>query len=240
MGGSDGSVGMGGSGGSLGTGTGGTSVGGTGGLGGAAGAAGDEGLAGQAGSGSTYDPACDEIESDATITAHLRITADNECEVFVNGSSVGTTSNWGAAVTIDVSLFLYPGKLNVVAVEGTNTSSQGGNDRGIIGALTVDGESGPEELVVTNASWLVSDTEQTGWTSLEFDDSDWALATEVANDGDSPWGAVLGSSTAKWIWWTPIPVAVEDKPNLETTYARKSFFFSVDGKTLSDDASCPE
>jgi hypothetical protein len=186
-----------------------------------------------------YDPACQTIATDAQLTSHVRITADNECEVFVNGVSVGTTTNWGSPVTIDVSLFVYPGRENVIAVRATNTSSQSGNDRGILGELTVDGDAAPAVLVDTDHTWRVASTEQTGWTSLGFDDSAWTAAAEIAANGDPPWGSVFGASAAKWIWSAPIPVNVADKPNVETTYARRTFYFGVDGKTLADTPSCP-
>jgi hypothetical protein len=185
------------------------------------------------------DPACSTIPTNATITSHLRITTDNECEVFVNGTSVGTTANWQVAVTIDVSLFLHPGRKNVVAVRGTNTSSQGGNDRGIIGELTLQLDGGTSSIVVTNDTWRVSKTEETNWTSLTFDDSAWIAATEIANHGDGPWGAVLGTSTAKWIWSAAVPASTNDKPNLETAYARKTFYFSTNGTTVGSTPGCP-
>jgi hypothetical protein len=180
------------------------------------------------------------IERDATLTAHLKITADNECEVFVNGTSVGTTNNWGAGVTIDVGLFVHPGRKNAIAVRGTNTSSQGGNDRGIIGELTIDSDAGVAALVVTDAAWRVSATEPAAsWTSPDFDDSTWTFATEVAAHGDGPWGSVLTTTGAKWIWSAPVPASTSDKPNLETTWARRTFYFDFDGTTLQGQPGCP-
>jgi len=190
--------------------------------------------------------ACRTIPTTATLTSHLKITADNECEVFVNGASVGTTNNWGAAVTIDVTLFVHPGRKNVIAVRGTNTSSQGGNDRGIIGELTVTADGGVAPLVATNAAWrtsaTVSDVDAGGadWTALDYDDSAWKAATEIASNGDPPWGAVFGSgSAAKWIWSAPIPADTAAKPNLETAYARRTFYFSLDGSTIASTPACP-
>jgi hypothetical protein len=190
--------------------------------------------------------ACATIPTTATLTSHLKITADNECEVFVNGTSVGMTNNWGVAVTIDVSLFVHPGRKNVIAVRGTNTSSQGGNDRGIIGELTVDADGGVAPLVVTNDAWRTSMTVPDAdagagpdWTALNYDDSAWSAATEIAANGDGPWGAVLGSSTAKWIWSAPVPADTANKPNLETAYARRTFYFSLDGASIASTPACP-
>ena len=141
-------------------------------------------------------------------------------------------------MTIDVSLFVYPAIKNVIAIRGTNTSSQNGNDRGIIGELTIDVEGSVEALVVTDASWRTSPSEETGWTGVEFDDSSWDQATEIANHGDSPWGALLTTTTAKWIWSAPVPASTADKPDLETAYARKAFYFGTDG-TLDSEPGCP-
>ncbi|MEB2311672.1 MAG: hypothetical protein OZ928_07460 [Polyangiaceae bacterium] len=186
------------------------------------------------------DPACATTPRAATINAHLKITADNECEVFVNGTSVGTTSSWNVGVTIDVSLNVHPSQKNVVAVRGTNTSSQSGNDRGIIGELTIDAaDGGTAALVLTDSSWRASKTSATGWNEVAFDDSTWMDATEVANHGDGPWGPVLTTTGAKWIWTGLIPDAVSDKPNLEDAYVRRTFYFDVTGSGITSQPGCP-
>jgi hypothetical protein len=185
------------------------------------------------------DPACKTIAPDATRTVHLRITADNECSVFVNGTDVGMTTSWPSPVTIDVSLFIYPGKVNVIGVMANNTSSQDGADRGIIGELDDLSDGGSTPVIVTDGAWRSSKTEQSGWPALLFDDSSWAQATVVGNHGDAPWGALLGTSNAKWIWSAPIPVATADKPNLETAFFRRKFYFGTDGMTISNTPSCP-
>jgi hypothetical protein len=263
-GGSSGTSGRGGTGGSAGT-AGASGSAGRGGSTGTAGAAGTSGSGGDASADATTDagtdattdaggdatadapvdsaadahPACQTIPVDATFTAHLQITADNECEVFVNGPSVGTTTNWSVAVTIDVSLYLHPGRKNAIAVRGTNTSSQSGNDRGIIGHITIDSDGGRIPLVYTDASWLVAPTEQTGWTAVDFDDSAWAAAVEIANNGDPPWGTTLSTNSAKWIWSAAVPESTNDKPNLETTYTRREFYVAPSGTTVTSGPGCP-
>ncbi len=213
-------------------GAGGTSQGGTTTNAGASDGAGAGGVEAQAGAGGALaeDPRCSEVLPNATVTAHLKITADNECDVFVNDVLVGKTTNWGSAVTIDVSLFVHPGRKNVVAVEGRNTSSQGGNDRGIIGELTTTVASVTTPLLVTNQAWRVSQTPGDEWTALDYDDSAWPFATEVASVGDGPWGNVLSSVNAKWIWFAPVPASTADKPNLESTFARRVFYFDFEGQ----------
>lgn len=219
--------------------------GGAGGLAGTAGtagsgAAGGFGGAGGSGGSGSEDPRCETIGKDETVTSHLKFTTDNECEVFVNGVSVGKSTNWGSAVTVDVSLFLHPGRKNVVAIIGTNTSSQAGNDRGIVGQLTVDAGAGTSSLLVTDAAWRVSATSVTGWTDLAFDDSTWIAATEIAAMGDGPWGNIMPNSGAKWIWSAAVPADTANKPNVESTYARREFYLSLDGLGTTSTPSCSQ
>jgi hypothetical protein len=186
------------------------------------------------------DPRCTAIDRDATFTANVRITADNECEVFVNGASIGTTNNWGVAVTLDVSLHLHPSQKNVIAVRATNTSSQAGPDRGIIGVVSAVLDGGVRELVVTDGTWRTSKVspEAGAWTGVDYDDSDWAFATVVANHGQGPWGTPFGTTDAKWIWSDVIPNDTANKPNLETAYARKDFYFALDAGGVTDKPTC--
>lgn len=204
----------------------------------AGGMLGSAGTAGTAGATAAEDPRCASADPAQTLTAHLKITADNECDVYVNGQAAGQTSSWQSAVTLDVSLYVHPGRKNVVAVVGRNTSSQNGNDRGIIGELTTTVGTTTTPILVTNHDWLVSQSPGTDWALLDYDASTWIPATEVAVSGDPPWGAVMGAgSEAKWIWFAPIPNSTSDKPNLEATYTRRVFYFDFDGQ-LVDAPSC--
>lgn len=202
---------------------------------GAAGIAGTSvGTAGAAGALTVQDPRCAVADAGQTLTANLKITADNECDVYVNGQAVGQTSSWSSAVTIDVSLYVHPGRKNVVAVVGRNTSSQGGNDRGIIGQLTTTVGTSVTPILVTNSEWVVSQSPGAEWTLLDYDASDWIPATEVAAAGDPPWGNVMGTgSEAKWIWFAPVPNSTSEKPNLEATYSRRVFYFDFEGRVVS-------
>jgi hypothetical protein len=185
------------------------------------------------------DPACVTIPKDATRTIHLRLTADNECDVYVNGAGVGSTTNWPSPVTLDVSLYIYPGRINVIAAVARNTSSQAGNDRGFIGELDDLTDGGSRVVLVTDGTWKSSKIERSGWPGTIYDESAWDAATVVASHGDGPWGALLGTSTAKWLWSAPVPDSTADKPDLESAYFRKAFYFGIDGTTISEKAACP-
>ena len=119
------------------------------------------------------------------------MTADNAYEVFVNGVSVGSGSDWMTAG-------LYPQSLSagdVVAVHATDT----GGIAGFLAELTWSGGS-----AVTDASWKVSTSGPSGWSDQVFDDSGWVAASTYGTYGVAPWNLGFPDSqrrsTAQWIW----------------------------------------
>ena len=112
-------------------------------------------------------------------------TCDDKMEIFADGQSLGTDSNWANPTTYHVS-----GNTRVLSVAGKNT---GGIDFGILGS-TSNG-------LVTNETWKCSSVLYPEWNSPNFDHQSWPLAEVIANHGDSPWGTRHGIPvTAKWIW----------------------------------------
>ena len=106
-------------------------------------------------------------------------------EMFADGQSLGTDSNWVNPTTCHV-----PGNTRVLSVAGED---YGGGYLGILGS-TSNGQ-------VTNETWKCSSVLSSGWNSPNFDDQSWPLAKVIANHGDSPWGTLNGIAvTAKWIW----------------------------------------
>jgi hypothetical protein len=126
------------------------------------------------------------------------------------------------SISTKPAIFFFLGELTIAADDG------GAGDGGA-----------PTVLVDTDHAWRASKTEQTDWTTVAFDDSSWVAASEIANNGDPPWGAVFGASTAKWIWSAPVPASTGDKPNLETAFVRRTFYFDVSGTTIGPAPVCP-
>ena len=123
-------------------------------------------------------------------------TCDNKMEMFADGQSLGTDSNWENPTTYHV-----PGHTRVMSVAGED---YGGGHLGILGS-TSNG-------LVTNETWKCSSVLYSGWTSPAFDDQNWPLAKVIANHGDSPWNTIKGiAMTAKWIW---------ENTNSNTAYCR--------------------
>lgn len=181
------------------------------------------------------------VAATATVQATLRLTADNERKVYVNGFLLDDAPHsWGDARSYDVTLFLHPKKLNVIAVEGINTSSQGGHDRGILAVLSSSSDAGTTFSLVSDASWKISPTLVADWFALTTPDASWAAAFEQAPNGASPWGTVSGiPTTAKWIWTYDSSTATT-KPDNEHVYARRSFYFGIDGALSATPSTCTD
>ena len=111
-------------------------------------------------------------------------TCDNSMEMFADGQSLGTDSNWENATT-----YLVSGNTRVLSVAGIDL----GGNFGILGSMS--------NGLVTDESWKCSSFPYPGWNFPDFDDQGWHSASVIANHGDNPWKTIDGIATAaKWIW----------------------------------------
>lgn len=171
-------------------------------------------------------PPCPD-PSGSELTATLQATADDYVKVFFNGQDLGfPMSGWSSQKSASVGIYLDPGKVNVIAIEAINAFAQGGPDRGAILEVAYQDPQDVTRYLVTDESWKVSDTAPPGWTNDDFDDSGWANATSLGKSGVSPWGSVLTSSDAEWLW-SYLPGDVGTKPTEETRYFRKRFYMDA-------------
>ena len=125
------------------------------------------------------------------VAGEITLTADNAFEVFVNGVSVGSGSDWQLAQVIPQDL----GTGDVIAVAATDA----GGIAGFLAEMVWDGGS-----AVSDGSWRVAASAPAGWETPGFDDSGWAAASTYGTYGVAPWNTwVAGfstSSAAQWIW----------------------------------------
>jgi alpha-L-rhamnosidase len=130
------------------------------------------------------------------VKAVWHLAADNAFVATVNGKQAGRGGTFKVAEGLEVSGLLRPGT-NVLAVEGTNAADPNvGPDRnpaGLIAALEMEFENGEKSVVLTDATWRVSDKKPEGWDTPGFHDQDWSLAQEAGKFGISPWGNVEAS-----------------------------------------------
>ncbi len=125
--------------------------------------------------------------------ALLRITADDACEVFLNGRRLGSHTGWQRAAAFDVQAALRPGR-NVLAVRAENLPAPSKNPAGLIAALAVVLADGRTVRLVSDTAWRAASTAQPGWEQLGFDDSAWAPCIVAAPYGLGPWGRIAGET----------------------------------------------
>src|SRR5205823_4210808 len=136
-----------------------------------------------------------------------------------------------------IRLLRNPSRKNVIAVEGINTQQIDGPDRGVIVDLKVTGDAGTGG-VLSDASWKLSTTFAPAWFDPSSSDIGWVAATEEGPHGMPPWGNVLGTSSAKWIWWYDSNKPAAEKIAQETIYVRKTFYFDMTGAVVGSPSAC--
>ena len=77
------------------------------------------------------------------------------------------------------------------------------------------------------------------FSASSFDDSHWAFAVDEGPHGMAPYGVLLGTSTARWIWSYDSNLPINEKPSIEPAYFRKTFFVWADGTPHPTPGPCP-
>ncbi|MCC6509364.1 MAG: hypothetical protein IT423_09670, partial [Pirellulaceae bacterium] len=122
-------------------------------------------------------------------------TADNHCELFLNGKRVFKSDDWNELGAGDVTRQLNMGK-NVLAMSATNDDGAAG----AVASLIITYADGKKLEIVTDASWKVNETQARGaWRNVGFKDDKWAAAKVLGKLGDDklPWSASLGTDSIK-------------------------------------------
>jgi len=115
--------------------------------------------------------------------ARLRITADNEYILYLDGRELGRDAEWRHIYEYDITPLLKPGK-HVLAVDAYNSSREAGLMFGLRVGLT----EGPVVEVKSDASWLVVPEGVADWEKKAAPAESWRNATVLAEFGGGPWG----------------------------------------------------
>ena len=120
--------------------------------------------------------------------AEMAITADDEYQLFVNGTEVGKGSDWHQLDVYDIRPYLIDG-LNAIAVSSTNNAD---GAAGLVARVNVRQKGNTDVSYSTNSEWKTSLNEVEGWTYRRFDDGKWAAAANFGELGAAqPWGAEM-------------------------------------------------
>lgn len=120
--------------------------------------------------------------------ATLRISADNRCEVFLNGTKIGDHNAFKSAGEFSVDKALHDG-VNVLAVSATNEGAAP-NPAAIAARLQIDFDGGDAVKIVTDEKWTTTNGQTEGWFAAKFDDATWLAAKDIGPVGMAPWGEV--------------------------------------------------
>ncbi|MBM4062283.1 MAG: rhamnosidase [Planctomycetes bacterium] len=167
--------------------------------------------------------------------ARLLVTADDQCEVWVNGAAAGKSDGqpdaWRRPLVIDAGKLLRPGR-NGIAVAARNTGGAGG----VLAKLALRiGEK--TQVFATDPTWRVAGTAVEGWQQPAFDDRSWPAAQGVGAYGAQPWGRI----GAVPLFLPPVRVlgksfAVREPPRRATLYASALGLYEVElnGRKVGD------
>jgi signal transduction histidine kinase len=130
-----------------------------------------------------------EIPDPAQIArARLRITADNEYTLYLDGHQLGRDAEWRHLYEYDITALLSPGR-HILAVDAYNSS----REAGLILGLQIGLTDGRVVKVKSDSSWVVGADEVPGWENVKnwqtmsSAPASWPPATIIAECGSGPW-----------------------------------------------------
>jgi signal transduction histidine kinase len=125
-----------------------------------------------------------EIPSEKDVKrARLRLTADNEYTLYLDGREIGRDAEWRHLYEYDITQLLTPGK-HVLALEAYNSF----NEAGMVLGLRVGLEDGSMVEVKSDSSWLLVPDGINGWEKKTEPDDGWRRAKVLVPFGSEPWG----------------------------------------------------
>ena len=131
--------------------------------------------------------------SNVVTRARLRLSADDRFVAWLNGTKLGSGTDWANPGQFNDLAHLLKAGTNVLAVEAQNMPAASANPAGLIAALEIQSASGAMQII-SDTSWRCAKTESAGWDSANFDDSSWPAAMVCAHYGDGPWGQIEGQN----------------------------------------------
>lgn len=117
---------------------------------------------------------------------YIACTGDDNITAYFNGEEIGASTTWTNGIIVDVTSTSLKGK-NTLASVVTNTTGGTGAYAAYIAKIQVHYSDGTFDAYASDNTWKLSETEAENWTSVDFDDSAWANATDVGAVTVSPW-----------------------------------------------------
>lgn len=173
------------------------------------------------------------------VSAMAAVTADNNYELLVNGTSVGTDerdpkAHWNKVKQHNIAPLIRKGA-NAIVIRGINVGGVGG----VVGAFQITTENSRLDLV-TDATWRKTTEPLKDVALAGLDDRSWKLADVVGPMGVEPWGWLDGRK-APTLAAGPSPGPAEPPTrtlSLQEADAmlEKEWLFQAEGKPLQERA----
>jgi alpha-L-rhamnosidase len=116
-------------------------------------------------------------------SAACSVTADNQFDLYVNGTRLGGGADWHQVASFDVRGALSTGN-NVVAIQAANVDGPAG----VLASCRIELATGAPISLSSDRTWKAANVAAANWQSATFDDSSWVAAKELAPLGQGPWG----------------------------------------------------
>jgi len=126
--------------------------------------------------------AFDIPSSSPVAKARLRITADNEFRVLLDGRVLGRGSDWRWLSDFDLTWLLSPGR-HVLAVEAFNDALKAG----VLAGFRAELANGQVLEFCSDYSWRVVPEGEEGWENRKRARETWPAARVVGTFGVAPW-----------------------------------------------------
>lgn len=130
------------------------------------------------------------VRNTAIEKAEALISVDHAFALHLNGTASALGNDWRKIHRLDWTEKLKPGS-NQIAIEGENDGTLP-NPAGVLFSLKITYVDGVEEMVVSNTAWKTTqETPPSGWTQIDFDDTDWIQPRRYGQFNRSYWGQLL-------------------------------------------------
>jgi signal transduction histidine kinase len=121
------------------------------------------------------------------VRALLRMTADNEYTLFLDGRQVGKGNEWRILTEYDLTWWLSPGT-HVLGVDAYNNADTfGTNVAGVILGLRIEFADGGILEVRSDESWRVVPETERHWQTMKHASPSWPKARVIGPVGTHPW-----------------------------------------------------
>jgi len=159
------------------------------------------------------------IPSDRKIKrAIFQYTGDNECRGWLDDYDIGARNNFRTVKWNDITTRLQSGRTYAFCLTGRNEGTSH-NPAGVVGMLTIEFTTGEPLVIRTDEKWKVSKTQEKGWNTPGFDDSNWVAARVIGPVGMQPWGEPSTAEERRLpARWLRKEFAVEKRISRATVY----------------------